>query len=178
VRARSGCLVGSLAAAGALLLAPSAPASVARGTALECHVGEKCTGVVAKIHRKGAFVAGAYRDLLSRLPTSAEQSDSESALGTGTSRAEWVQALVTEAEYRGKLVDHFFHKLLDRSPSSVERNAEIQALASNTDEDVIASIVGSAEYYSLAGSTNPGFISNAYQDLLGRSPTASEQATW
>jgi Domain of unknown function (DUF4214) len=48
-----------------------------------------------------------------------------------------------------------------------------------TDEDVMAAILGSPEYLSTrGGGTNAGFVSAMYQDLLGRAPTAGEQAQW
>ena len=42
-----------------------------------------------------------------------------------------------------------------------------------TYERVIATLVGSNEYYRLAGRTNTGFVDKAFADILGREPSAS-----
>jgi hypothetical protein len=43
---------------------------------------------------------------------------------------------------------------------------------------VIANVIASPEFYSSQGGTNQAFINAVYQDLLGRTPDASESAYW
>ncbi len=43
-----------------------------------------------------------------------------------------------------------------------------------TEEDIIAAVLGSPEYYQNHGSTQTGLIRGVYQDLIGRAPTDAE----
>ena len=45
-------------------------------------------------------------------------------------------------------------------------------------DQIVASLLGSQEYFANHGSTNAGFIQGLYQDLLDRSPNSSEVAGW
>jgi uncharacterized protein DUF4214/List-Bact-rpt repeat protein len=84
------------------------------------------------------------------------------------------------AEYRTLLIQGFYNTFLHRSASPTELAFWLAALAGGaTDEDVMAAILGSAEYFATrGGGTNAGFIAALYQDLLGRPPSAAEQAQW
>ena len=44
--------------------------------------------------------------------------------------------------------------------------------------EVLAQLVGSAEYFRRAGSTNAGFVTAAYQTVLGRGTDAAGKAYW
>jgi hypothetical protein len=45
-------------------------------------------------------------------------------------------------------------------------------------EQVLAGILGSDEYFRLAGGTHSRFIRQLYQDVAGRRPTPSEETFW
>ena len=87
-------------------------------------------------------------------------------------------AVLRGAEYRNLLVQGFYTSFLHRpaTPEEVATGAAMLA-GGATDEDVEAAILGSAEFLSgPGGGTNTGFVAALYQDLLGRAPTAAEQA--
>jgi hypothetical protein len=44
--------------------------------------------------------------------------------------------------------------------------------------DVLADIIGSREFFTLAGGTNAGFVARLYQTQLGRAPTPAELLFW
>jgi hypothetical protein len=100
--------------------------------------------------------------------------------GAGLSLADAALEVLHSVEYRTLLVQGFYMTFLHRSATPAELAQWIAALAGGaTDEDVAAAILGSDEYLaSRGGGTNAGFVSAFYQDLLGRSPTAAEQAQW
>jgi hypothetical protein len=63
------------------------------------------------------------------------------------------------------------------SPTSAELSSALTALAGgSTEEDIIAGVVGSDQYYAHHGSTEAGLIKAVYQDLLGRAPTDGEMS--
>ena len=83
-------------------------------------------------------------------------------------------------EYRTLLIQGFYNTFLHRTATPTELATSLAMLAGDaTDEDVMAAILGSQEYYAnRGGGTNAGFITALYQDLLGRSPSSAEQAQW
>ena len=83
-------------------------------------------------------------------------------------------------EYRTLLIQGFYNTFLHRTATPTELATFLAMLAGGaTDEDVMAAILGSQEYYAnRGGGTNAGFITALYQDLLGRSPSSAEQAQW
>jgi subtilisin-like proprotein convertase family protein len=85
-------------------------------------------------------------------------------------------ALLGTQEYRSNLVTGWFQKYLGRAPSSAELTKNTTQLAVGfTDEQVIANIVGSTEYFQNHGSTNLGFLQAAFNDILGRALDSSGQ---
>ena len=83
-------------------------------------------------------------------------------------------------EYRTLLIQGFYNTFLHRAATPTELASFMAMLAGGaTDEDVMAAILSSEEYYATrGGGTNSGFITALYQDLLGRSPSSAEQAQW
>ena len=79
-------------------------------------------------------------------------------------------ALLSTQEYQTNLVKGWYQKYLGRAADSVGLAGGVQSLAAGfTDEQMIASLVGSAEFFANAGSTNVGFLQAAFSDILGRS---------
>jgi len=61
------------------------------------------------------------------------------------------------------------------TPTSSQLATAVTALAgSSTEEQVIAAVLGSPQYYANHGSTQTGLVKAVYQDLLGRAPTDAE----
>jgi hypothetical protein len=93
------------------------------------------------------FIGNAYLDLLGREPTNTERTSWQAQLSGSTTRAQMAENLVTHDEYRAHAINGLYAKFLHRPPSAVELNAGVQSLGSGaTDEEIIAGLVGSAEY--------------------------------
>jgi hypothetical protein len=123
------------------------------------------------------FVTQLFVDLLGRVPTSGEVA-TFSALAA-TSRTTAATAVLNSSEYRSALVTGFYNSFLHRTPTAAEVSFWLPAFVSGlTDEQVEAQILGSAEYFSIAGGTNAAWISRIYQDVLGRAPSTAETTTW
>jgi hypothetical protein len=77
--------------------------------------------------------------------------------------------VLTSSEYRSNFVQSLYGALLGRPASPSEISALVAALTGGaTDEEIIAIIVGSVEYFHLHGDTNALFLNALYEDLLGR----------
>jgi hypothetical protein len=142
-----------------------------------------------------AFVAKLYQDLLSRPPTSTELAADASlntliSAGTASARLLVAKQVVSGSEFLTDQVKSFYANYLHPtcpvlvaqecpvalgSPTSAELSSALTALAGNsTEEDIIAGVLGSDQYYVHHGSTEAGLVKAVYQDLLGRSPTDAE----
>jgi len=86
---------------------------------------------------------------------------------------------MSSAEYQTDLVTGFYQFFLNRPPDSGGLKLFGGQLASGaTDEQVVAAIAGSAEFYSDAGSSSSGFVTDLYEDLLGRAPDPGGLSNW
>jgi len=123
------------------------------------------------------FVQKAFQDLLLRPASPTDISTWSAQLDSNTiTRTQFALDLMDTPEYLHTRASEFYNDFLNRSPSPTEASLLTIFLQSNTLPQGRASILGSAEYFSSqAGSTNAGFLSALYQDLLNRpiDPTAS-----
>jgi hypothetical protein len=63
------------------------------------------------------------------------------------------------------------------TPPDLVVQSDLTSFTTGTDEeDIIAGVLGSAQYYQNHGSTQAGLVRGAYQDLIGRAPTDAELA--
>ena len=173
---RSGMALTAVAAAA--VLAGSAQAiPVGSGANIVATEGSQFSGVVAMFQESlsadARFVVQAYGDVLGRYPTEQELEFALVYLG-GASHGAFAGFLLASTEYRTRLIGESFRSLLGRDPTTAEVAFWLGAFT--TDENLKAALVGSAEYYTDAGGTDPAFVNHAYQDLLGRLPTSSELA--
>jgi hypothetical protein len=77
------------------------------------------------------------------------------------------------------LVQTWYRKYLHREPDPDGIATWVNALSSGqTPEAVLATLLGSQEYYDRCGDTPDGFVRIAFQDITGRAPTPSEYAYW
>jgi hypothetical protein len=82
-------------------------------------------------------------------------------------------------EYYSNLVDGYYEEFLDRSAGQSELNFWALDLAGGaTNEQVLSMILGSDEYYHLAGSSNAAWIEHVYKDMFGRTPDGAGNAIW
>ncbi len=122
------------------------------------------------------WVQAVYHDLLGRAPSPAEQATFTTLLGEGVTRAQVASLVLSSTEYRADLVTSYDTSFLGHSPTAAALDPFVNLLASGApDEPVLANILGSAEYLAHAGGTNPGFVVDAYCDLLLRAPSPGEE---
>ncbi|HWB12490.1 MAG TPA: DUF4214 domain-containing protein, partial [Pirellulales bacterium] len=127
-----------------------------------------------------------YRELLGREPEPQGQAFwvadyAQLAAGNGAVAAQHqlVLRFLDSPEYWQHLVAGMYHDFLRRAPDSQGLQFWTAVLASGADEEnVLAGIVGSDEYFADAGGTDSGFVGSLYRDLLGRSGDSSGIAFW
>lgn len=115
------------------------------------------------------YVEALYHDVLGRSPSAAEASAAIKSLSLGGTRHQLALALVDSSEYRKSLVALDYEAYLHRVASSGDVSYWLSH-SGVSDEGVIGTIVGSAEYYSTRGnSSSDGFLSAMYCDTVFRS---------
>lgn len=122
------------------------------------------------------FVGQIYQHLLGRPADAAGQNDFQRILAQAEEAARrQVSNLVTSSlEYRNNLVVGHFFGLLGRAPTTEELIFWVSTLVQGgTDEQVMAGLIGSDEYYRNHGGTDLGWINGAFQDILFRGPDAA-----
>jgi hypothetical protein len=76
------------------------------------------------------------------------------------------------------LVRSWYERYLRREPDA-GAGSWVQSLRTgHSPEDVLATILSSAEYFTTAGRSNPGFVRQLYLDVLGREPSPAEINYW
>jgi hypothetical protein len=121
------------------------------------------------------FVAGVYESVLHRAAASSDLSFWASVIGSGVSEAQVGQAILSSPEARTFLINDAYEAYLGR-PADAGGMSYWQAEFATgqlTDEEFVASLIGSPEFYARNGSTSQSFVEALYQDLLGR--TAAQQ---
>jgi hypothetical protein len=124
------------------------------------------------------FVRALYKEILGRDPDTAGLAYWTQQIAGGVSRTSVARSLSNSPEYRGRQVDTTFSDILGRSPSTSERSHWLVALSSGTDRtELVRALLSSSEYQAASGSLS-GFVTNAYQDVLGRPAEAAGVAYW
>ncbi len=128
-----------------------------------------------------AFVAALYNDFLKRAGDTTNANDAGgwvTALNGNTMTPAQVAAAISKTpEALGVVVDGLYQKLLNRAADPNGR-AELVTYLSNggTLEQVVDSLVTSAEYAADTGGTDFGFVESLYVKLLGRTGSNAEVA--
>jgi hypothetical protein len=141
------------------------------------------------------FVTKLDETLLSRAPTAAELTADTALIAqinarSAAARLAVAEKLVSSTEFLTLQVISIYANYVHPTckalmaqecttgvgaPTSSELAAAVTALAgTSTEEQVIAAVLGSPQYYANHGSTQAGLVKAVYQDLLGRAPTDAE----
>jgi hypothetical protein len=141
------------------------------------------------------FMNQLFEDLLNRAPTSDELTTYAGAMkeiqgGEAAARVAVAADVVSGAEFRADEVTSFFANYMHATckelvaeecsstiaaPTASELSAALVAFESGTtEEQIIAGVLGSDQYYVNHGSTQIGLIEGVYQDLLGVRPTNAQ----
>jgi hypothetical protein len=129
----------------------------------------------------GSFVAQAYQDLLGRAADPGGLASWSGALNQGVlTRAQVALGIENSLEHQTAEVQGLYSRYLHRSAEPGGLTSWTAFLqAGGTLEQLEASIVGSPEYFQVrGGSSNNGYLTALYQDILGRSVDATGQANW
>jgi hypothetical protein len=143
-----------------------------------------------------AFMSKLYGDLLSRSPSSAELASSavfntEIGQGDASARPAAASVVLSSSAFRTAEITSFFENYLHstcrqlvaqectlssvQTPAPGDLSTALTSLTSgSTEESIIASVLGSNQYYQNHQSTQTGLIGGVYEDLLGRAPTDAE----
>jgi hypothetical protein len=124
------------------------------------------------------FVNSLYGLLLNRVPDSASV-NWVTALNNGATPSQVVLGIEGSTEYVTDQVIALYNRYLDRNPDPTgEQNWVSFVLAGGTFEEVAEGLVSSQEYFQDHGSTNQGYVTGLYNDVLGRAPSAAELNAW
>ena len=118
-----------------------------------------------------SYVTQLYQDLLGRSPDPGGLNTFTTALDQNTmTRTQVVTAMLTSDEGRTHEIEDLYQGLLDRQADPTGLSQSLSFLDSGgTLQQVRAVIVGSDEYFqSRSSSSNDNFLSNLYQNALGR----------
>jgi hypothetical protein len=118
--------------------------------------------------------------LLDRPVDSSGLANWSAQLDHGASRQQVVAGIMSSTEYLTLEVTRLYLTYLRRQPDSAGLAANVQSLQQgSTIRDLKANFLGSPEYFQTQGnSTNDGWLSAVYLDVLGRGIDPSGLANW
>lgn len=142
-------------------------------------VGNTGTPVAGLTPSNTRFVTQLYIDLLGRNADAGAGAIAAQLNSNAISRVGAVGIITSSAEYHSLLLNSWYSKYLHRAPSAFETSFWTPAFAVPlTDEQIESQIVGSPEYFALAGGTNTAWITRIFNDVLGRSPAGAETSIY
>ena len=125
------------------------------------------------------YITRVYSDLFNRAPDPTGLAGWASALAGGTPRVAVANAITSSAEYRSKLITGSYAHYLGRTPDPGGLAGWLAAMGrSMTIAQMESGFIASPEYYAKAGSTDAGWVTKLYADVLGRAAAPSEVAGW
>jgi hypothetical protein len=135
-----------------------------------------------------AFIERAYNDTVRRIPTPVEVGDAQAlVVASATGRTTLARNLVLGREYMSRPIVLSYQRYLGRPPTAAEedrwllvlpRAAATSSPPATSIESMEAEILGSPEYFTVAGGTSDGFLTHVFNDILHRTPTPAEAATY
>ncbi len=131
--------------------------------------------VTAAAQPNPAFVNQVYLNLLGRPADAAGLAYWSNQLNNGVARTQVVNAIENSSEFRSIEINSIYERFLNRSADGNGLSFwEEQLNLGVSLEQVEAGIVGSQEFFvNQGGGTVSGFLTAAYQDVLGRAPDAT-----
>ena len=130
------------------------------------------------------WVQKLYQTILGRTPTSPEIAPWVALMAGPGGPSAVALAIENSAEAHTRQVAGWYSTYLGRSPSHGEEQGWVNAMVHGVrDEDVLAGILGSPEYYSRAsqgttGTADQRYIQTLYSVLLKRTASSSEVNSW
>jgi hypothetical protein len=126
------------------------------------------------------FVSQVYLDLLQRPTDPAGLASWSGMLDSGQAdRTQVVRMIEDSPEYHQLVIEQVYGEYLGRAADMNEMFSWGTFLtAGGTIDQMRALVMGSPEYYQLAGGTNDGFMASVYHDVLNRSVDSGGQQYW
>jgi hypothetical protein len=125
-----------------------------------------------------AYVANVYQLLLSRVPDPSA-SAWVNQLNDGGSPASVVLGVEASEEYLNDQVSSMYSLYLQRPADTAGAQYWVTFLQTGgTLEEVAGGLTASQEFFVFQGGTNQGFITGLYQDVLNRTASSGEIASW
>jgi hypothetical protein len=127
-----------------------------------------------------AYVSHAYQLVLGRPPDVGAALTFTNGLNAGTmTRDQVVAFLINSNEFRTHEVSVLYQKYLHRMPDPFGSNALVSMLAGGqTSSALAATLIGSQEYFQLAGGTSDGFVRKIFTDVLYRPADQMTVKSW
>src|SRR5207244_2946213 len=94
------------------------------------------------------FLNSLYLDLLNRPIDSASATFYLNQLGLGATRSDVALSVQGSDEWRGDIVTSYYQQFLHRAPDATGLAAFKSLLSTGTEQDVIANLIGSQEYFN------------------------------
>ena|SRR5438552_3650587 len=94
------------------------------------------------------FLNSLYLDLLNRPIDSASSTFYLNQLGLGATRSDVALSVQSSDEWRGDIVTSYYQQFLHRAPDATGLAAFKSLLSTGTEQDVIANLIGSQEYFN------------------------------
>jgi Domain of unknown function (DUF4214) len=125
------------------------------------------------------YITRVYLDLFNRAPDPTGLAGWTSALNAGTPRVAVADGITSSTEYRSKLITGSYDHYLGRLPDPGGLAGWLAAMGRGmTIEEMESGFIASPEYYSKSGSTDAGWVTQLYADVLGRGAGPSEVTGW
>lgn len=160
--------------AGAIQANPGSSVSFSN-TAVGSNITNACSGMTGN----SGWLCNIYWDILGRAPDASGSSHFQSLLSKGTSRTQVALDILDSQESTAGTVTFFYGLALGRAPDSAGMAKWVAQLNSGLpQQNVLAALFGSKEFFADAGSTNAGFLTALYNDLLGRAPDSAGLSNW
>lgn len=142
--------------------------------------GDTSSPVTGELSSNARYVEQLYVDLLGRPADSAAVAAYAGALeGGAMTRTQVATAILNSNEYHTLLINNLYSSLLHRSATPADVSYWLPAFISGlSSTQVEAQILGSTEYFTLAGGTNSAWLARVYSDVLGRTLDSASEALW
>lgn len=125
------------------------------------------------------YVDAAYELFLQREPTTEERSGAVNSLLQGGSRFALTAALSLSPEWAGVEIDDLYQIVFSRPADAGGRAFWLdQMIDGRRLQSVAAEFYGSPEFFAKVGSSNRGFVSALYVEILGRPPEDGGLSYW
>ena len=122
-----------------------------------------------------SYIQALYHQFLHRDGSTADINAWVALLDSTQNRAAIASSIIQSPEARDVLVRGWYVQFLGRAAAPGEEAPLVNAmLQGQSEETVLSGLLASSDYYARAGGTDTGFITQLFQDAVGRPPSADD----